>query len=48
MTDQETIGVYNRQVERYLKMVDGPEEDPILMCFIDRFKARDDRRRDCT
>ena len=21
MTDQETIGVYNRQVERYLKMV---------------------------
>ena len=41
MTDQKTIGVYNRQVERYLKMVDGLKEDPILMCFIDRFKASD-------
>ncbi len=41
MTDEKTIAAYNTQVERYATMVDGLEEDPILMCFIDRFKASD-------
>ena len=41
MTDERTIAAYNSQVERYATMVDGLVVDPILLGFIDRFKATD-------
>jgi|TARA_B110001469_G_scaffold32755_1_gene33244 SAM-dependent methyltransferase len=41
MTDERTIAAYNSQVERYATMVDGLVVDPILLGFIDRFKAPD-------
>ena len=41
MTDDKTIAAYNAQVHHYLKMVSELDVDPILLRFIDQFKAGD-------